>query len=250
MHMEDPEKHSVRALSQKFGLSLKRVDAILRLKGLEAHWQKQELPLQTGFLAGMQKILGMVETPVLVGDRVDMDQADVVDELQGDEARDKYQRMFWETVSEGGEEPTLPGVLDRARADAVRFAETKEKAKSDNALLGITDKVAKGNDAVWEPTPQDWRARYEVLFYEPKVSSIDVLRAIAARPWSVTTPTNITIAKSGRGKYRPLIQFEDVGGKFLDVQDRVRRMKEGERRTKIKTKKKLAKEQALRELWA
>lgn len=38
--MADPEKNNVRALSQRYGLSIKRVDAILRLKGLEKDWRK------------------------------------------------------------------------------------------------------------------------------------------------------------------------------------------------------------------
>jgi len=38
--MADPEANSVRALAVKHHLSIKRVDAILRLKGLEETWKK------------------------------------------------------------------------------------------------------------------------------------------------------------------------------------------------------------------
>lgn len=38
--MKDPEANSVRVLSQKYHVSMKRVDAILRLKGMEAAWVK------------------------------------------------------------------------------------------------------------------------------------------------------------------------------------------------------------------
>ena len=38
--MRDPKENSVRALSQTYHISLKRVDAILRLKGLENAWVK------------------------------------------------------------------------------------------------------------------------------------------------------------------------------------------------------------------
>ncbi|KAJ3721889.1 eukaryotic mitochondrial regulator protein-domain-containing protein, partial [Lentinula raphanica] len=41
LYMLDPEKNSVRALSQRFHISLARVDAILRLKGMEADWVKK-----------------------------------------------------------------------------------------------------------------------------------------------------------------------------------------------------------------
>lgn len=39
-YMANPEGNSVRALAERYGLSIKRVDAILRLKGLEEYWKK------------------------------------------------------------------------------------------------------------------------------------------------------------------------------------------------------------------
>lgn len=42
-YMADPIANDVRALSQKYHLSLKRVDAILRLKGMEADWVQVSL---------------------------------------------------------------------------------------------------------------------------------------------------------------------------------------------------------------
>lgn len=38
--INDPEKNSVRELARRYHLSIKRVNAILRLKGLEEHWVK------------------------------------------------------------------------------------------------------------------------------------------------------------------------------------------------------------------
>jgi hypothetical protein len=38
--MANPETNSVRNLASRFHLSIKRVDAILRLKGLEENWIK------------------------------------------------------------------------------------------------------------------------------------------------------------------------------------------------------------------
>ena len=38
--MADPEKNSLRVLAERNYLSMKRVDAILRLKGLEEHWKQ------------------------------------------------------------------------------------------------------------------------------------------------------------------------------------------------------------------
>jgi hypothetical protein len=38
--MTDPNTNSVRVLAGRYHLSMKRVDAILRLKGLEEHWKQ------------------------------------------------------------------------------------------------------------------------------------------------------------------------------------------------------------------
>jgi hypothetical protein len=39
MHMADPEANSVTKLSSRFGISKKRVEAVIRLKALEAEWK-------------------------------------------------------------------------------------------------------------------------------------------------------------------------------------------------------------------
>ena len=49
--MADPKANSVRNLASRYHLSIKRVDAILRLKGLEESWTKVCLP----FLASLAK---------------------------------------------------------------------------------------------------------------------------------------------------------------------------------------------------
>ena len=38
--MTNPELYNVRVLSERHGVSIQRVDAILRLKGLEESWKK------------------------------------------------------------------------------------------------------------------------------------------------------------------------------------------------------------------
>lgn len=37
---QDPQKFSVRTLAQLHGVSMKRIDAVLRLKGMEDAWRK------------------------------------------------------------------------------------------------------------------------------------------------------------------------------------------------------------------
>jgi len=41
--MSDPETNTVRTLSSRHNISIKRLDAILRLKGLEEAWKKASL---------------------------------------------------------------------------------------------------------------------------------------------------------------------------------------------------------------
>ena len=49
--MANPKANSVRSLASRYHLSIKRVDAILRLKGLEENWIKVCPP----FLASVAK---------------------------------------------------------------------------------------------------------------------------------------------------------------------------------------------------
>ncbi|KAG2118122.1 uncharacterized protein F5147DRAFT_670011 [Suillus discolor] len=147
--MADPEANSVRALAARHHLSIKRIDAILRLKGLEQSWKKGK-PIQTGFVQGMESILGVPRTKVFTtldeskpapvqydtnqqvakidSDRYDAVEADREDEEAGgfDWARQRYQRMFWETVPEG-KDPIMPGILDAATKSATATSENRTK---------------------------------------------------------------------------------------------------------------------------
>ncbi|KAI0073951.1 hypothetical protein K474DRAFT_1666025 [Panus rudis PR-1116 ss-1] len=196
--MANPEFNSVRSLAERYGLSIKRVDAILRLKGLEAHW-KEGKELQTGFQVGMEEILGVKESSrnrtlsTTDGLGEDATKADLQAESpENAAARDRYQRMFWEPTIEG-REPVVAQALEAARAYAQKHKQMDEAKKNDPVLLGIPSS-------------------------ESLTASGDKVRI-------VTRPN------------RPAMKFVDVGGKFLDVKDRVRRMKESERRSRIKAKR-------------
>ena len=43
--MSNPETYNVRVLAVAYGISMKRVDAILRLKGMEKAWMKVSIPV-------------------------------------------------------------------------------------------------------------------------------------------------------------------------------------------------------------
>ncbi|KAI6031367.1 eukaryotic mitochondrial regulator protein-domain-containing protein [Pisolithus microcarpus] len=127
---------SYMPLSSRHSISIKRVDAILRLKGLEEAWKKRK-PLQTGFTRGMEWLLavpqphetvkGRVRDPSATNPRYDVEEADQQDEAGGtsDMSRLRYQRMFWENVPEG-EDPIMPTILEDARSSA-QLSEHKAK---------------------------------------------------------------------------------------------------------------------------
>jgi len=191
--MANPQANSVRSLAGRYHLSIKRVDAILRLKGLEENWIKEGKPLQTGFLKGMEQILGVVYDASKhkihehwVESRINTVEADALDQAEGDnKARTRYQRMFWEPVVEG-EEPVVPTALKRAREDAKRHGRSEESTKSDDVTAGLL---------------------------HDDVSEI----------------ANISVGRHN-------IKFIDVGNKFMDPKDHMRRMKESQRRARIRRK--------------
>ncbi|KND03843.1 uncharacterized protein SPPG_01299 [Spizellomyces punctatus DAOM BR117] len=60
-YLEDPKHWTPRALAEHFGLSIVRVQAILRLKALGEQWKKEDKPLQTELTRGMENMLNSVE---------------------------------------------------------------------------------------------------------------------------------------------------------------------------------------------
>jgi hypothetical protein len=201
-YMKDPVKNSVRELTRVYHLSLKRVDAILRLKGLEEHWLKEKKQLQTGFLSGMETLLGVQQEALIRKSRprneadesrYDVTEADALEEREGRElARQRYQRLFWESVPEDGtKEPVVPRALEKAQQDGESAKLSAEKRKSSSKLMKR-----------FSDTPLE------------KVKIVE---------------------KPGR----PTMKFIDVGGKFMDVDERLRRMAESQRRAKVKARSKI-----------
>ncbi|KAH7915696.1 eukaryotic mitochondrial regulator protein-domain-containing protein [Hygrophoropsis aurantiaca] len=200
-YMADPEANSVRVLAARHHLSIKRVDAILRLKGMEEHWIKEK-PIQTGFVHGMEELLGVTQPTSSEqnihrpDERYDVGEADAQNELEGsDWARQRYQRMFWESVPEG-KEAIMPTIMEKARSDIQAAIKAERDAKSHPSIVPLFN--AKDHQKV---------------------------KVVAPRPG------------------RPAIKFIDVGGSFVDMDDRRKRLQEGERRTLRKAKKKVAAEQ-------
>ncbi|KAJ7606845.1 eukaryotic mitochondrial regulator protein-domain-containing protein [Roridomyces roridus] len=183
-YMADPERNNVRALSRAYHLSLKRVEAILRLKGLEAAFIKGK-PLQTGFQWGMEMILGVNNEGI---DRVDMHTADMLEQEENrDSARQRFQRQYWESIPDDGKEPLLPASLEHAKRVAERSAQAAQDRKSSPRLM-------------------------------PRLKDTDVFKSPRQKVQTVERPGRLPI------------HFVDVGGKFLDVEERLRRISAAGRR--------------------
>ncbi|KAF7302500.1 hypothetical protein HMN09_00884300 [Mycena chlorophos] len=114
-YMDNPDLNSVRALSQRYHISLKRVEAILRLKGLEAAHVKGK-QLQTGFQHGMEWLLGvqqpsfadLLETEEASESRTDVHEADMLEQLENRDAeRQRFQRQYWESMDDDGKARTF-----------------------------------------------------------------------------------------------------------------------------------------------
>jgi len=125
-HVSNPELNSVRALSQRFGMSLKRIEAIVRLKALEFKWKQEKRTLRTNFLMGMESALGVVpfkpsnatmnlfqnvHSNTDLADRAaEEDAGSFVEKQRG------IQKIYWEGVEDGKEPlvaPLLAGLADQ-----------------------------------------------------------------------------------------------------------------------------------------
>ncbi|PPQ79885.1 hypothetical protein CVT25_002941 [Psilocybe cyanescens] len=146
--LADPLLHTPRKLALRHHLSLKRVDAILRLKGLERHFTKG-IPLQTGFQIGMDRLLNAYTHPDTsaktlpksnIQDREDVSQADALEQAEKrDAARYRYERLYWESTPEDGREPILPGVLEASK----KRTQLKEQAKKQTAARMLQGRLPK-----------------------------------------------------------------------------------------------------------
>ncbi|KAI0347972.1 hypothetical protein BDW22DRAFT_1479855 [Trametopsis cervina] len=141
-YMQDPVKNDVRILSSQYNLSIKRVDAILRLKGLEQHW-KQGKTLQTGFQAGMEELLAVMDETIgrtsseLVDDAIAADEQ--ADDNANNAARNRYQRMFWEPTAENTD-PVIPEILETLKQRTVQ-----RRASSKSVKVHVVEREGRAN---------------------------------------------------------------------------------------------------------
>jgi hypothetical protein len=143
-----------------------------------------------------------------VESRIQTIEADALDQAEGNnKARTRYQRMFWEPVVEGmvrdsspfwsTAHPNFLPGQDPVLPNALKMA------RDDAIRHGRSEKSSKSIDETFGQPDQDWKGA-------------EVISTAAGRP---------------------AIKFIDVGTKFLDPKDQLRRMKESERRAKVRSKK-------------
>jgi len=157
------------------------------------------MPLQTGFLAGMEWCLGVrrhVEVSKIVqrdettNPQYDVRQADALMEAEGnDPARLRYRKMFWEAVPDG-KDPVVPLLLEKARVAGIRHAQREEKSKNHSRFL-----------------PRQRGSK-----------NMEKVKMVAATG-------------------RPMMMFVDVGGKFIDKPENLVRIKKVAHRGMLKERK-------------
>ncbi|BGP23171.1 ribosomal protein S35, mitochondrial protein [Rhodotorula toruloides] len=119
------DKQVVRAVSGKFGVSMDRVRAIIRLKELEEQWKQEGKALQTNLLKGMEEVLGV--------------QQPVNDSWRGLESPEPAQvllasrRTMFEMIDvENGESPVFLPLLKQVPKRGTPLSETPLVSKTDS----------------------------------------------------------------------------------------------------------------------
>ncbi|CAA7268041.1 unnamed protein product [Cyclocybe aegerita] len=234
IYMMDPKRNGVRRLAKRTNMSIKRVDAILRLKGLENAW-KEGKQLQTGFQVGMDKLLGaqthsavdnlykvVAESEMLLKkwhsrprfgfhhpnnvEHVDFRQPDVnveradvhrADMLEEDEQRDAARYRYERLYWESIPESAREPILPTILQHVKQKAELK---KLENDI--------KANKKYMTPGP--------------------------ALPF-LKRPNKPVFIKSRLN--RPSTKFVDVGAQFMDIDERIKRIAVSDRKARIRARR-------------
>jgi hypothetical protein len=136
-------------------------------------------------------------------------EADALDQAEGDNsARTRYQRMFWEPVVEG--QVCDPNAL-------FLYLFVKRFSNQEPVLPSVLKRARE--DAKRHGRTEDPVRSGDINLDFPHDSAKEVIR--------------VDGATTGRSN----IKFVDVGTKFMDPKEHMRRMKESQRRAKIRSKK-------------
>ncbi|CAO3670041.1 unnamed protein product [Umbelopsis ramanniana] len=133
-YVSEPEKWTVRKLATEHNLSLARVDAILKLKAQEKQMMGEGIPLQTKFLKGMEKLIGVQHS--------ERNLRETLIEIQPDVNKPKYQIIDEE--SQFTPEDAAKVLNRRAFADVQKDLLIGEsKAKGDKWMVSEKESIEK-----------------------------------------------------------------------------------------------------------
>jgi len=133
LHVKDPETNSVRALASEFGLSVGRVEAIIKLKGVEQKWKMADKPLRLNFQHEMESALGVkpfnltshVHQARIVGNYTLADLAADEDPSKLSTLDHGVQKIWWEGVVDGEEPIVGPHLVALAERRAAKAAQSE-----------------------------------------------------------------------------------------------------------------------------
>ncbi|KAF7302924.1 hypothetical protein MKEN_01254800 [Mycena kentingensis (nom. inval.)] len=251
-YMRDPLKNSVRVLSQRHHVSLKRVEAILRLKSLESFMVKQGKPLQTGFLRGMEMLLGVSsETDNTTKPVPRRKQNRGEPEAAAAGVNTRASASPWGIAGMGAEDEADVDVDARMyKKDESNPHEFDSPPREDVHKADLLEQQEKRDAArqryqrhFWESVVDDGKASEPILpaslQHSRKLAIRMAERALANKsnprlmPRFRDTPTikspRVRVQTVRRAGHLPM-RFVDVGGRFIDVQARELRMSKAQRR--------------------
>ncbi|KAF9486326.1 hypothetical protein BDN70DRAFT_846055 [Pholiota conissans] len=223
LYLQHPLENGPRRLAKRFNLSLKRVNAIIRLKLLE-HSQVAD-KLQTGFKVGMEKLLGAQthsSIPALAQNVL------------------KTETWLGKALNANGEnvpfvdssDPTSPSFvppdINEARTD-VQKADMLEQEEQRDMSTSHYERL------YWESVQEDGREPLlpSILQTERQKAELRKLNAEikASKQFLVRKPTTEYIRRPQkttlvvghpRGRSGPTTKFLDVGGQFMNLDDRIK----------------------------
>jgi len=134
--LAQPGDMKVRELSKRYGISLDRVNAIIKLKQYEKDWP-EEMTLQTAFCDGMEKYLG-VQSRSKVDESRHQQQREQQNEIDEDASyaratagvSSQFKRVIWEMVGEGEEQIVSVEMAKEVEKRQQRLAKARRKMEN------------------------------------------------------------------------------------------------------------------------
>jgi len=152
-YASDPDIWTVRKLAAEYSISLRRVDAILKLKAQEKQMESQGIPLQTKYLKGMETLIGVQHS--------ERNLRESLIEIQPDVKKPKYQILDEE--SEFTPEDAAK-VLNRKAFSEVQKGQLIEELKAKGDKWRVSEKER--TQVLSAQNPKETNKRFGFLFVD------------------------------------------------------------------------------------